>query len=145
MNKKEFSQIRHHLGRTQKQIAQLLGTSPKAIQSFEQGWRSVPVHIERQVLFLVALKSSHKKYGQTLLGHQRYCSEKIRQRCPAWEFQAGHLCWFINGTICQGQGAKKLAGENEAMPPMQNICEPVLLQREKAAYLTGERLKHAAP
>ena len=53
MDKKEFSQIRHHLGKTQRQMAQLLGTSPKAIQSFEQGWRNVPVHIERQALFLM--------------------------------------------------------------------------------------------
>jgi hypothetical protein len=24
-------------------------------------------------------------------------------QCPAWEFQAGKLCWFINGTICEGE------------------------------------------
>ena len=50
MNRKEFSRIRQHLGKTQKEMAQLLGTSVKAIQSFEQGWRSVPGHIERQAL-----------------------------------------------------------------------------------------------
>ena len=37
MNKKEFSQIRQHLGKTQNQTAQLLGISLKAVQSFEQG------------------------------------------------------------------------------------------------------------
>jgi len=21
---------------------------------------------------------------------------------PAWEFQSGTLCWFVNGTICEG-------------------------------------------
>ena len=102
MDKKEFSQIRQHLGKTQKQMAQLLGTSPKAIQSFEQGWRSVPVHIERQVLFLMALKYSQKKMARPCWVIRR-CSEETRQNCPAWEFQAGHLCWFINGTICRGK------------------------------------------
>ena len=68
MDKKEFSQIRQHLGKTQKQMAQLLGTSPKAIQSFEQGWRSVPVHIERQVLFLTALEYSQKKMARMETG-----------------------------------------------------------------------------
>lgn len=58
MNKKEFSRIRSHLGKTQKQMAQLLGISNKAIQSFEQGWRAIPVHIERQSLLLLALKES---------------------------------------------------------------------------------------
>ena len=56
MRSKEFSKIRHHLGSTQLQIAQLLGTSVKAIRSFEQGWRNIPVHAERQVLFLLASK-----------------------------------------------------------------------------------------
>ena len=70
MDKKEFSQIRRKLGKTQTQMAQLLGTSPKAIQSFEQGWRRVPVHIERQVLFLIALKYSRKKNSRTVMGHK---------------------------------------------------------------------------
>ena len=68
MDKKKFSQIRQHLGKTQKQMAQLLGTSPKAIQSFEQGWRRVPVHSERRLLFLMALRSSQKRKDQALLG-----------------------------------------------------------------------------
>ena len=54
MRKGEFSDIRSFLGKTQKELAQLLGTSLKAIQSFEQGWRRIPVHVERQVLFLLA-------------------------------------------------------------------------------------------
>ena len=58
MEKKQFSEIRRHLGKTQLQMAQLLGISLKAIQSFEQGWRNIPVHIERQVLFLLASKKS---------------------------------------------------------------------------------------
>ncbi len=51
VNKQEFSQIRQYLVKTQSQMAKLLGTSLKAVQSFEQEWRSVPVHIERQILF----------------------------------------------------------------------------------------------
>ncbi len=35
MRKKEFAEARRHLGKTQKQLAQLPGTSLKAIQSFE--------------------------------------------------------------------------------------------------------------
>ena len=102
MDKKEFSRIRHHLGKTQRELAQLLGTSAKAIQSFEQGWRNIPVHIERQVLLLMALKSSQNNKARPCWVIRR-CPEEARQRCPAWEFQAGHLCWFINGTICRGE------------------------------------------
>ena len=105
MNKLEFSKIRHLLGKSQLQISQLLGVSIKAVQSFEQGWRNVPVYIERQVLFLVALKQNTHKKGKpcwTLL----QCPKETREKCPAWEFKAGHFCWCISGTICQGEVQK---------------------------------------
>jgi DNA-binding XRE family transcriptional regulator len=102
MGKKEFSKIRLYLGKTQGQMAQLLGTSPKAIQSFEQGWRNIPVHIERQLLFLSAMKNSSPKKVKPCWVIQT-CPMETRRSCPAWEFQAGHLCWFINGTICYGK------------------------------------------
>ncbi len=102
MEKKQFSEIRRRLGKTQRQMGQLLGISLKAIQSFEQGWRNIPVHIERQVLFLLVLKRlPYKKNSSCWVIRQ--CPTETRQNCPAWEFQVGHLCWFINGTICKGQ------------------------------------------
>ncbi len=105
MDKKEFSQIRGQLGKTQRQMAHLLGTSSKAIQSFEQGWRNIPVHVERQMLFLVAMKRSpHVKRDDCWVIQN--CPMELRRNCPAWEFQSGHLCWFINGTICQGEVQK---------------------------------------
>lgn len=108
MDKKEFSQIRRCLGKTQSQMAQLVGTSLKAIQSFEQGWRSVPVHVERQVLFLLAKHTSRDGVGTPCWVIQQ-CPVETRRSCPAWEFQTGDLCWFINGTICRGvvQGWQK--------------------------------------
>jgi hypothetical protein len=102
MDKREFFGIRRHLGKTQEQMAQLMGTSLKAIQSFEQGWRNIPVHIERQVFFLLAMNRSQNKNNPPCWVIQK-CPTKIRRGCPAWEFQSGQLCWFINGTICQGE------------------------------------------
>jgi hypothetical protein len=110
VDKKEFSQIRRDLGKTQKQMAQLLGTSLKAIQSFEQGWREIPLTAERQALFLVALKAFQNRSTRPCWVMKR-CSEKIRRDCPAWEFQAGHLCWFINGTFCGGKVQKSWQGK----------------------------------
>ncbi|MEW6375020.1 MAG: two-CW domain-containing protein [Thermodesulfobacteriota bacterium] len=96
---KEFYYLRQKLLKTQKQISQLLGVSLKAVQSFEQGWRNVPVHIERHMLFLWALK---KRYETRPCWEIRNCPTETRQVCPAWEFDVGNLCWFINGTICEG-------------------------------------------
>jgi DNA-binding XRE family transcriptional regulator len=102
VNKRQLSKIRHHLGKTQNQMASLLGTSLKAMQSFEQGWRDIPIHTERQVLLLLALKDEPQKKSRPCWV-VRKCSQAHRKACPAWEFRAGHLCWFINGTFCNGQ------------------------------------------
>lgn len=100
MHRKKFLQIRQHFGKTQNQIAQLLGVSLKAVQSFEQGWRNIPASIQRQLLFLLALKGNGRKRPCWMV--QR-CPVEIRQNCPVWEFQAGYICWYINGTICKGE------------------------------------------
>ena len=101
MDKKEFSHFRKKLNKTQKQIAQLLGTSVKAVHSYEQGWRSIPAHVERQMFFLIANMKGTTKARKPCWTIMKCPSEKKKQ-CPAWEFQSGKLCWFINGTICDG-------------------------------------------
>lgn len=52
MDAKEFAYFREKLNKTQKQLAQLLGTSLKAVHSYEQSWRPIPAHVERQIFFL---------------------------------------------------------------------------------------------
>ena len=101
MKATEFQLIRQELLKTQKKMSELLGISLKAVQSFEQGWRIIPPYVERQALFLLALK----KGTQGRLApcwEVRHCPPRVREVCPAWEFKSGHLCWFINGTVCQG-------------------------------------------
>lgn len=102
MDNQEFFSFRQKLQKTQRQIAEILGISIKAVQSFEQGWRKVPVHIERQMMFLLAMKRGRAKDARPCWDIQN-CSLQTRQACPAWEFNVGYLCWFINGTICRGK------------------------------------------
>ncbi len=102
MRNEEFHACRQRLGKTQKQLSELLGTSLKAIQSFEQGWRKVPVHIERQMFFLLVLHKGRTKEVRPCWNILD-CPPERRRDCPAWEFNAGHLCWFINGTFCEGR------------------------------------------
>jgi DNA-binding XRE family transcriptional regulator len=62
MDNKEFIFFRKKLNKTQNQMAQLLGPSLKAIQSYEQGWRSVPPNIERLMFFLVSMIPENRKH-----------------------------------------------------------------------------------
>jgi DNA-binding XRE family transcriptional regulator len=113
MESLQFKDIRAKLNKTQKELAQLLGVSIKAIHSYEQGWRKIPHHVERQLLFL---------FSRTLMDHDRQpehcwdilkCPDKKLKKCPAWEFKSGGLCWFINGTKCSGEAHNSWADKME--------------------------------
>ena len=130
MDSGKFKEIRSEFGKTQKEMAQLLGVSLKAIHSYEQGWRTIPYHVERQLLFIIARRNRldplHVKPPTTTKHEENQindldCSEKKntkqcweimdcpdqrRENCPAWEFNCGEMCWFINGTICSGKPLK---------------------------------------
>jgi DNA-binding XRE family transcriptional regulator len=92
VNKNEFKKYRKRLNKTQKQMAELLGTSLKAIHSYEQGW---------QLFFLVS-RLLKKGKGTRPCWTVKKCSARQRSQCPAWEFGAGDFCWLINGTVCDG-------------------------------------------
>lgn len=99
MDSKEFVKARKELTRTQKELASLLGISLKAVCSYEQGWRTIPSHVERQLIFLLAKKNpSPTKNGNCW--DMRNCPEETKVQCPAWEFNSGDMCWFVSGTIC---------------------------------------------
>ncbi|MFC1533558.1 helix-turn-helix domain-containing protein [Thermodesulfobacteriota bacterium] len=101
MESKEFKYLRTKLNKTQNELALLLGTSLKAVRSYEQGWRNIPTHAERQLYLLVSMKMTAEKKQKPCWTIKK-CPPQRKKLCPAWEFQAGDLCWFINGTICEG-------------------------------------------
>lgn len=95
-----FARCREKLGKTQKELAYLLVTSIKSVHGYEQGWRKIPAHIQRQLMYLVM----RKRFGRRKLKpcwEIKRCSAKLRNTCPAKEFKAGELCWFISGTLCE--------------------------------------------
>jgi len=101
MQGNEFSNIRNYLGKSQSQLAKLLCVSTKAVQSWEQGWRNVPPGIERQLLLLLSLKKQSVKKAKPCWNIKN-CPDVWRKNCSTWELKSGHLCWFINGTFCEG-------------------------------------------
>ena len=105
MDSNEFIEIRKKLEKTQTEIANLLGISLKAVCSYEQGWRTIPTHVERQLIFLLARKG-HRDRESPNCWDLRKCPEEKKKRCPAWEYDAGQFCWFINGTICESAPAR---------------------------------------
>lgn len=126
MDSREFIAIRGYLEKSQTQLARILGISSRAIQSFEQGWRKVPSSIEKQIQLLRYKKATQNREIQSCW-EITDCNAEARNNCPAWEFHAGEMCWFINGTICSG---KVLESWNKKM----TICR----QCEYYNYLFAE-------
>ncbi|MDX1775619.1 MAG: helix-turn-helix transcriptional regulator [Desulfobulbales bacterium] len=105
MEKEEFVVARAKLEKTQKEMSQLLGVSVKAVYSYEQGWRSIPTHVERQMYFLLSRKRGVSKPAKSCWVIKK-CPPKIRKLCPAYEYKAGKFCWLVNGTICECKAQK---------------------------------------
>jgi DNA-binding XRE family transcriptional regulator len=97
MNKDDFSIFRKKLGKTQKQLAELLGISLKTIHSYEQGWRTIPSHSEKLLYFLF-INQRGRKGTLKPCWEEKLCPTK--EQCPAWEFDSGHMCWYMCGTLC---------------------------------------------
>jgi DNA-binding XRE family transcriptional regulator len=104
MDSAKFVFYRKRLGLTQKELSQLLVISIKAVHSYEQGWRNIPENIERQIYFLLSREKAVDNNNKCW--RIKCCPPDRREKCPAWEFNSGHLCWFINGTICEGVAHK---------------------------------------
>ena len=104
MTSDEFSLARKKLAKTQKALSGLLGVSLKAVQSYEQGWRTVPLHVERQIYFLLVNQRKAEQSKRKDCWNLKKCD--CKKGCPAWEFQAGHLCWFLSGTLCDCTAGK---------------------------------------
>jgi hypothetical protein len=104
MDIQEFKRLRKKLGKNQRQMAELLAVSLKAVHSYEQGWRTVPPAVARQVYFLASRLGSagNRRPCWDVTG----CPEERKLTCPAWEFRSGEICWFVNGTICDGAARK---------------------------------------
>ncbi len=103
MESSQFKEIRARLGKTQKELAELLGVSIKAIHSYEQAWRKIPHHVERQLLFLLSRILKNRNNHLDNCWDVLNCPDKRSEQCPAKEFNSGDLCWFINGTKCCGE------------------------------------------
>ena len=104
--------VRAALGKSQRQAAQLLGLSIRAVQSYEQGWRPVPPTVQRLAGVLLMTVRRHGRPAGTPCWKVKDCPPDDRAGCSAYQNRAGELCWAMTGTRCggkdHGQWDKKL-------------------------------------
>ncbi len=91
--------IRRIMGRTQKEMASAFGISEKAVQSYEQGWRKVPVRVMIQLLVLLALYRK-QTIDDAPCWEIRNCSPPQREKCASFTVGHGQFCWFVGSKEC---------------------------------------------
>jgi DNA-binding transcriptional regulator YiaG len=106
----EFARIRAVLGKSQRELAELLGLSLKAVESYEQGWRNVPAHIERLLYFLLFKLNETAIEKEEPCWTATNCPEERRSKCVAYVAKEGRFCWFFTGRLC----SNSKSGESSA-------------------------------
>jgi hypothetical protein len=99
-----FARLRSSLGKSQRELAELLGLSLKAVESYEQGWRQVPFHVERMMYFLSLKLSSDGGRDGKPCWDAKGCPEAKRSACVAYVSDEGRFCWFFTGRLCADAG-----------------------------------------
>lgn len=96
----DLKAVRRELGLSQAKFARLVGFSVRAIQSCEQGWRKPGASLERAALLLVMAGRNEMGLADLRCWEVMDCPSERRQECITYRSRQGHLCWFLNGTLC---------------------------------------------
>lgn len=131
--------IRAQLGVTQTALAAMLSVSPKAIQSYEQGWRKLPWHLLSQMLMLLALQRE-KDQGRPPCWEISGCSRQGQAHCPSARIGGGRYCWLVAGTKC---GRRKATG-GRAVPCETCVVIARLLQGATRPERAARPMRRAA-
>ena len=100
MSGERFALLRGSLKMSQRQIGELLGLSLKAVESYEQGWRKVPSHVERLLYFLLFKLNENAISEEDPCWTSRNCPDGLRSKCVAYVAKEGRFCWFFTGRLC---------------------------------------------
>jgi transcriptional regulator with XRE-family HTH domain len=100
MDGPEFARLRASLGKSQRELAELLGLSLKAVESYEQGWRNVPAHVERLLYFLLFKLNEDDLKSEDPCWKTKGCPDETRSKCVAFVAKEGRFCWFFTGRLC---------------------------------------------
>jgi len=137
--KLDVREIRGEMGLSQSALAATLGIGKRAIQSYEQGWRSPPEMVQRMLLLLLIAHRNGAGLARSRCWEQKECSPEVRERCIAHVTRQGHLCWFLTGTLCEGVRQKTWAEKLRMCLNcsfMQDLLNPVCAE-EAAAESPG--------
>lgn len=113
-------EARKRIGLTQSQMASALGVSAKAIQSYEQGWRTIPDRVLGHMLALVSLALGTSRKGPPCWD-VRACDDEKRAHCLSHHITRGKLCWLVKADTCSAIQALKKGSTQDLCPVMSAL------------------------
>jgi len=99
----DLKAVRGELGMSQAEFADMIGVSPRTVQSCEQGWRNPSPAVEKASLLLLLASRHGPAFGEHACWDTLDCSDEERRVCLVSQTRQGHLCWLLSGNICQGK------------------------------------------
>jgi len=121
----DLKAIREELGLSQAQFADMLGVSPRAIQSCEQGWRKPSAALEKAALLLLVAARQGKGLEGLACWNVVECSDELREHCWSYRSGQGHLCWLVTGNLCHGRHVRTWE-EKKAVCLECSFCQQLL-------------------
>ncbi len=98
--------IRLSLDVSQSEMAKLLNISVRAVQSYEQGWRPLPAHVQCKAAMMLFLTWRKDQKRVVPCWELRGCSDDSKRECSAFRLNAGDFCWLLADACCRGQKLK---------------------------------------
>lgn len=102
----KLKQLRRILGKTQREMAELLGISIRAVQSYEQGWRAMPPALQKLVSFLLYQHWRKDNPSPRPCWEINRCPTERQCRCASRQFCNGECCWITTGNRHRGEEMK---------------------------------------
>ena len=106
VNLQNIKSIRKALGKSQSELAELLGISTRAVQSYEQGWRPLPPLVQKMAGLLLLLKRRGKSGKIAPCWEICRCGASLRSDCQAYQYGAGDFCWLVTNNCFCGRKLK---------------------------------------
>ena len=85
------------------------------------------------MLLLVVAHRHGARLSRFRCWEQKECSPGVRERCIAYVTRQGHLCWFLTGTMCEGERQKSWRDKMRVCLDcglMQRLLRPVKTETE---------------
>ena len=104
----EFKRLRGIMKWTQAEAAHFLGVSKKAVESYEQSWRTPPDTLWKEFLLIIALKRGYPD-GYKRCWEVMRCSPAACESCFCARNMRGLFCW----ATCQATCGRHLGGHGK--------------------------------